>query len=174
MLIWSRCRLSVCAGVLCLLAGCGYQLTGTSTQHLVAEQKLWVPFISNESTSPTAQTTLRRALYDECHALRGLVPAESEREADLTMRGRVVSYSSSALSYSAIDRAREFRLTVVVELELYKTGQTKPLWKGILQASKEYPANANLSLQHDAEESALDAAARLIAHKFITATEQSY
>ena len=170
-----RCFLLISMVVVsALVSGCGYQLTGPITQTLIAEQKLWVPFISNESISPTAQTVLRRALYDECHALRGLVPANSMQDADLTMKGRVVSYSSSALSYSSLDRVREYRLTVEVELELFKKGQTSPLWKGLLQASKAYPANANLSLQHDAEESALNAVGRIIAHKLISATEQNY
>jgi len=157
-----------------VMAGCGYHVTSPSTHVLKADQKLWVPFISNESISPSAQTVLRRALYDECHAVRGLVPSSGEQDADLTMKGRVVLYSNSALSYSSLDRAREYRLTVEVELELHKKGQATPVWKGRIQASKEYPANTNLSLQHDAEESALDAVGRIIAHKLMSATEQNY
>lgn len=164
----------VCCVVLLLAAGCGYQFTGTLTHPMTAGQTIWIPFISNESISPTAQTVVRRALYDECHALRGLVPANYGKDADLTVKGRLVSYSSTPLSYSAVDRASEFNLTIEVELELYKRGRVTPLWKGIIPATKAYPANPDLSLQHDAEESALDAAARTIAHKFIAATEQTY
>jgi outer membrane lipopolysaccharide assembly protein LptE/RlpB len=175
MLNWISYRLLISMVVVSALAtGCGYQLTRATTQTLRADQKLWVQLISNESVSPTAQTVLRRALYDEFHALRGLAPSDSEQDADLIMKGRVVSYSRTALSYSALDRAREFRLTVEVELELYKKEQATPFWKGLLQASTEYPANVNLSLQHNAEESALDTVARIIAHKMISATEQSY
>ena len=157
-----------------ILAGCGYHLTSSSTQRLAAGQTLWVPFIGNESVSPTAQTVLRRALYDECHALRGLVAADSETTADLYMKGKLVSYSSSVISYSALDQAREYRLTLNVALELYRKGVAVPLWKGMLQASQNYPTNANLALQRNAEERALDAAARIIAQKFIQSTEQSY
>lgn len=157
-----------------VLAGCGYHLTSSVSQRLTAGQQLWVPFIGNESVSPTAQTVLRRALYDECHALRGLVPSGDEDSAGLVVKGRLVSYSNIATSYSAVDQARSFRLMLAVELELYRKGETSPLWKGVLNAATDYPANSNLALQHNAEERALDAASRIIAQKFISSAEQSY
>lgn len=156
------------------LTGCGYHLTNASSERLAAGQKLWVPFIVNESISPTAQTVLKRTLYEEFHALRGLVAADSEASADLLVKGRLVSYTTKVISYSAIDRAREIRLTLEVELELFRRREDAPLWKGTLQASKTYPTNTNLALQRNAEERALDAAARIIAEKFITAAEQNY
>jgi hypothetical protein len=167
-------RLFIVTSLLFVISGCSYHLTNSSSQRLAVGQQLWVPFIANESISPTAQTVLRRALYDECHALRGLVPSKNEGSAGLIVKGRLVSYSISAVSYSAVDRARSFRLTLSVELELYRTGETAPIWKGLLSASKEYPANIDLALQRNAEESALDAASRIIAQKFISAAEQSY
>jgi outer membrane lipopolysaccharide assembly protein LptE/RlpB len=160
--------------ILILLTGCGYHLTNSATQRLTTGQQLWVPFIGNESVSPSAQTVLRRALYEECHALRGLVPSASEGSAGLIMKGKLMSYSNGTVSYSAIDRVRLFRLTISVELELYRKGETVPLWKGVLDAAKDYPANIDLALQRNAEESALDAASRIIAHKFISAAEHSY
>ena len=167
-------RLLLHLSLLFVLTGCGYHLTSSASERLAAGQQLWVPFIGNESVSPTAQTVLRRALYDECHALRGIVPAKSESSAGLIMKGRLLSYSNSAVAYSAVDRVRSLRLTLSVELELYRRGETAPLWKGVLEAAKDYPANTDLALQRNAEESALDAASRIIAQKFISAAEQSY
>jgi len=156
------------------LTGCGYHLTNSSAQQLAAGQEIWVPFIVNESISPTAQTVLRRALYEECHALRGLLPAANEGSARLITKGRLLSYATIAVSYSAIDRVQTLRLVLSVELELYRKGETVPLWKGVLNAAKDYPAGIDLALQRNAEESALDAASRIIAQKFISAAEHSY
>jgi outer membrane lipopolysaccharide assembly protein LptE/RlpB len=155
-------------------AGCGYHFTNSQHGRLGPGGKIWIPFFSNESASPTAQTVLRRAFYEECNALRGLAPAGSVESADLVMKARIISYSSKAVSYSAIDQAREFSLSLKVELELSKKGQETPLWKGQLQGEKQFPANRDLALQRNAEEQALDAAARIIAHKFISALEESY
>ena len=160
--------------MLSTVTGCGYHLTNSQSGRLGAARTIWVPFFSNESISPTAQTVLRRAFYEELHALRGLNPAIGVESADLAMKARIVSYSSKAVSYNVLDQAREFSLSLTVELEIVKKGQPLPLWKGQIQGSKQYPANTNLALQRNAEEQALDAAARIIAHKFISALEESY
>lgn len=167
-------RVLVCSLLYISLAGCGYHVTNTQPGRLGGVEKIWVPFFANESISPTAQTVLRRAFYDELHALRGLNPAESEAAADLAMKARIVSYSSKATSYTALDQVREFSLSLSVELEIAKKRDAMPLWKGQLQASKQYPANRDLALQHNNEDQALDAAARIIAHKLISALEESY
>jgi len=172
-LLWGRGVMF--ALLLSTAAGCGYHLTNAqSSQQLGTARNIWVPFFSNESISPTAQTVLRRAFYEEFHALRGLSPAGSEEGADLAMKARIISYSSKVVSYNALDQAREFSLSLNVELEIYKKGEAAPLWKGQIQGSKQYPANRNLALQRNAEEQALDAASRIIAHKFISALEESY
>ena len=170
--LWGR--LLILALLMGTAAGCGYHLTNSQSGRLGSARTIWVPFFTNESRSPTAQTVLRRAFYEELHALRGLNPSDSEAAADLAMKARIISYSSKAVSYNALDQAREYSLSLNVELELAQKGQTLPLWKGQVQAVKQYPANRDLALQRNAEEQALDAAARIIAHKFISALEESY
>ncbi len=160
--------------MLFLLSGCGYHLAGSAGNRLASGQSLWVPFIANESVSPTAQTVIRRALLEESHAMRGLYPASSQADAELSVSGTLRSYTTRAISFTSIDHAREYRLTIEVELELRRKGIATPLWKGTLQAFQDYPASSNLSLQHSAEEAALAGASRILAQKFLTAVEQSY
>ncbi|MDD2541440.1 MAG: LptE family protein [Desulfuromonadaceae bacterium] len=160
--------------LLLTVAGCGYHLTDSASLRLGSGQKIWVPFFNNESVNPNAQTVLRRGFYEELYSLRGLRPASSEGDADLVMKARIVSYSSKAVSYSAIDQAREYKLSLNVEVEITKKGQTAPLWKGQIQAVKQYPANRDLALQRNAEEQALHAVSRILAQKFISAVEESY
>jgi len=170
--VWMRGVL--CALLLCTASGCGYHLTNSQSGRFGAARSIWVPFFSNESISPTAQTVLRRAFYDELHAMRGLIPAASAESADLVMKARLVSYSGKVVSFTALDRARECSLSLTVELEIVKKGQTPPLWKGQIQGLQQYPASTDLALQRNSEEQALDAAARKIAQKFISALEESY
>jgi outer membrane lipopolysaccharide assembly protein LptE/RlpB len=167
-------RLVWAAAMLSLFAGCGYRLAGSAENRLAPGQSLWVPFIANESVSPTAQTVIRRALLEESHAMRGLSPAASLADADLSVSGSLRSYALRAVSFTSIDHAREYRLTIEVELELRRKGVAAPLWKGTLQAFQDFPANANLALQRSAEESALAGASRILAQKFLTSVEQSY
>lgn len=166
----------ICAALfISLLSGCGYHLMGSTGNRLAPGQALWVSFIRNETISPSAQTVLRRALLEECHAMRGLAPAGNEGDADLQINGSLRSYTLRAISYSAIDQVREYRLDIEVELELRRKGGVAPLWKGTLQSSQDFPANiTQLALQHSAEEAALASASRILAQKFLTAVEQSY
>lgn len=159
---------------LALLAGCGYKFAGSAGNRLDSNHLLWVAFIANDTVSPSGQTVLRRALLDEAHALRGIAPAGSAAAADLLVSGALRSYGTTVVSYSALDRAREFRLNIEVELELKRKGESTPLWKGKLQASQDFPANDDLALQRNAEEEALAAASRKLARKFLTSVEQSY
>ena len=160
--------------ILFLLAGCGYHVTGSDGNRLAPGQSLWVAFIANESISSSAQTVIRRALLEEGHTMRGLSPAGSQADSDLQVKGSLRSYSTREISYSAVDRVKEYRLTINVELELLRKGGGVPLWKGLLQSYQDYPASTNLALQRSAEEVALAAASRILAQKFLTAVEQSY
>lgn len=167
-------RLLLLLFLISTLNGCGYHLTNSGTARFSVGQQIWVPFIDNESVSPTAQTVMRRVLYDEFHALRGLVPSESEGAASLIVKGKLLSFTSGEVAYNAADQVRSLRLNISAELELYRKGETVPLWNGVLSAAKDYQANADLALQRNAEESALDAAGRIIARKFIAASERAY
>lgn len=126
--IWVRGLLL--AMMLSTVTGCGYHLTNSQSGRLGAARTIWVPFFSNESISPTAQTVLRRAFYEELHALRGLNPAIGVESADLAMKARIVSYSSKAVSYNVLDQAREFSLSLTVELEIVKRGNPYRSGKG--------------------------------------------
>jgi outer membrane lipopolysaccharide assembly protein LptE/RlpB len=160
---------------LLLLSACGYNFAGTAANKLSPGQSLWVSFIKIEIDSPSAQTTLRRALLEESHALRGLYPASAAETADLRVNGNLRSYVVRTMSYSAQDQVKQFRLTIEVELELTRRGDTKPVWKGTLQSFQDYPANSgNLALQRSSEEAALAAASRILAQKFLMAVEQAY
>jgi len=156
--------------VLVALTACGYRFTGTGGTRLMAGQTMWVSFVD----SPSAQIPIRRALLEESHALRGISTAGSAAEADLRVVGNVKGYSIKAMSYNPLDEVKEYRLSIDVEFELTRRGETVPLWKGTLKSFQDYPANDNLALQRNAEQAALSAASHILAQKFLTAVEQSY
>jgi outer membrane lipopolysaccharide assembly protein LptE/RlpB len=160
--------------LLLFMTACGYHFAGSAANRLAPGQSLWVSFIGIEIDSPSAQTVLRRALLEECHALRGLYPADSAATADLRLKGSLRSYAARAMSYTALDQVKEYRVTVEVDLELSRKGEATPLWKGTLQSYQDYPANTDLALQRSAEEAALSAASHILAQKFLMAVEQAY
>ena len=78
------------------------------------------------------------------------------------------------MSYTALDQVKEYRLSIEVDLELSRSGDTAPMWKGTLQSYQDYPANRDLALQRSAEEAALAAASHILAQKFLITVEHSY
>jgi len=180
-----RAAMVLCSiALLLLVAGCGYRPAASAGNRLGPDHRLWVAFISNETVSPTAQTVLRRALLEEAHIMRGIVPAVSSADADLQVSGSLRSYSSEGISYGIweadrnherdTDRVREYRLTIDVELELRSTTDPGLAWKGTLRAQQDYPSSKDLALQRSAEEQALAAASRKIAQQFLMAVEQKF
>jgi outer membrane lipopolysaccharide assembly protein LptE/RlpB len=160
--------------VLFFMSACGYHFAGSAANRLAAGQSLWVSFIRVEIDSPSAQTVLRRALLEECHALRGLYPSDSLATADLSIKGSLRTYSTQAMSYSKLDQVKEYRLTVAVDLELFRKGETTPFWKGTIQSYQDFPSNTDLGLQRSSEAAALAAASHILAQKFLMAVEQAY
>ena len=170
----SMLRLMSLSVILLLLSACGYHFTGSTANRLASGQSLWVSFIGIEIDSPSAQTILRRSIMEECHALRGLYPSGSQTNADLRVTGKLRSYATRAVSYTELDQVKEYRLTIDVELEFFRKGETIPFWKGSLQSYQDYPANKDLALQRSAEEAALSAASRILTQRLLTSVEQSY
>lgn len=159
---------------LLVTSGCGYHPAASAGNRLDSNQNIWVAFIENKSISSSAQTVLRRALLEEAQIMRGIAPAGSFETADLQVSGSLRSYALRAISYTAADRAKQYRLTIAVELELRSRIDNKLTWKGILETFQDYPANDDLVLQQSSEEEALVAASHKLARKFLTTVEQSY
>lgn len=172
--IAAAAMLLLCGLMFCGLSGCGYHFAASGDNRIAAGQSIWVSFIANDTVSSTAQTVLRRALLDEFLAMRGVVPSGRQNDAALQVSGALRSYNNNAISYSAIDRIREYRLSIAVELEIRRRGDTAPFWKGTLQAAQDYPSNTDLALQHNAEEAALESVSRKLARKLVTTLEQTY
>lgn len=156
------------------LSGCGYHLSNSSVGVTDYGHTVWVDFIGNTSSSSTAQTVLRRELFDQLQARRALIPAQNPTDSDIVISGTLNSYSIQPLSYSALDKVREYRLKIEVLLEVRKHNSAKALWKGVLQANQDFPVNAILELQKNAEEAALVSASHKIAMELIASMEDSY
>jgi outer membrane lipopolysaccharide assembly protein LptE/RlpB len=168
-------RLILVTLMLLMTAGCGYRFAGSAGNRIVAGQSLWVNFIRVEIDSPSVtQTVLRRSILEECHAFRGLKPSADQASADMLIKGNLRSYTRKPVSYSAVDQIKEYRLTVEVDLEFRRKGETVPSWKGTLQGYGDFPVNTDLAMQRSAEEAALATASRVIAQRFMMAVEQSY
>jgi len=164
--------------LLCLFAGaisgCGYRFAGSAENRIRPDDTVWVSFIKNETASTIAQTALRRAVLDELHAMRGVVPTGTKEEADIQISGMLTGYTALAVSYSSIDQVKEYRIRISVLFEAKRKGADKPFWKGTVQATQDYPIFTDLALQSYASDAALVAASKKLAEKLVIAIESAY
>lgn len=162
---------------LLFISGCGYRFTAESGTRLQAGQKVWVPFFSNSTVYSNAQVALKRALFDQFAEQRGILPASSPKGATLLVEGVLTGYGVTAVSYSAADQIREYRLTLTANLQVSQPDDKKGavvLWKGEISAWQDYPVSATVEQQRSSEEAALQTASRKLAEQLIWNLEQGY
>lgn len=160
-----------------LVTGCGYRFTADSGTRLAAGQRVWVAYFQNNTVYSNASVTLKRALFDQFAAMRGILPAAGPDEGELVVTGTLTGYGAGAVSYTSADTAKEYRLTISAEVTVRRRedgANAKPLWKGTVSAWQDYPAAATMELQRNSEDSALAAASRKLAQQVIWNLEQNY
>jgi outer membrane lipopolysaccharide assembly protein LptE/RlpB len=160
-----------------LLAGCGYRFTADSGTRLAAGQTVWVPYFKNATVYANASVALKRAIFEQFAEQRNIMPAATPEQGDLVLEGALTGYGNVAVSYSAVDTAMEYRLTISADITVRKRGDAqnaKPLWKGTLTARQDYPVSATIELQRSSEDAALSAASRKLAQQLIWQMEQNY
>lgn len=168
---WSIVRLVAAVLTMLVVAGCGYHVMRPARGGAELEGKtLQVSIFANRSFRPNIEATLTDILVDE------LVKREEvrlvENGGDLVLSGAVLSYGTSAVSYTAKDEVKEYRATVKVEVTLRRTTTGQVVWKGSLASSQDFPANDDLVFQQNSEEAAIRAICRKLAREvYIHLTE---
>lgn len=163
--------------VIAVLSGCSYRFSVDQSSKLTPGQTIWVPYFKNSTVFANASVVLKRAIFDQFAAQRGILAAATPEEGDLWLEGSLTGYGASVASYTALDTAKEYRLTVSADVILRRKGDTKdskPVWKGTVSAWQDYPVSSTIELQRNSEEAALAAAARKLAQQLIWQIEQDY
>lgn len=135
---WGIHRGVVSLLLVCLLAGCGYRLSGNSGSSPVSGRAIAVPIFANATHRPHLETIVTTALRDEVSWRGGRLTAAADN-ANLVLHGKVTSFASSAVSYTADDRIREYRASLTVEASLSERETGTMLWKGTSTATQDFP-----------------------------------
>ncbi len=157
--------------LLWLLSGCGYHLSSSSgLSPAVAGKRIAIPVFANKSYRANVGSILTESLVDE-FARRSGGRVISEGAADLVLTGTVLTYTTSPVSYTALDTVKEYRAVINVEATLAEKGSQKVIWKGTVSWNQDYPANTTFTLQQEGvdpialQQNSEDAAIREICKK---------
>jgi outer membrane lipopolysaccharide assembly protein LptE/RlpB len=156
------------------LPGCGYHaLNWESNPHSKAGRTVSIPVFANKTFKPNLESILANAVIDEFARRSGLRIAGSA-EADMTLTGEVVSYTSTAISYSRSDTVTEYNAYMKLIATLRRNSTQQVLWKGELNWSQAFPANTNIAMQQNAEDAAIQEICRRLAQQLYLGIVQDF
>lgn len=150
--------------------GCGYRLSGHGG---LSGRSVAIPVFANRSLRPNLDSCLTSRLVSVFAAESG-GRVVSSGQADLELSGAIISYAAGISSFSASDLVMTYRATMSAEAVLREVKSGTVVWKGSVTAHQDYPANADLALQLNAEEAAKDELCRKLADNLLKLSGNSF
>jgi len=147
-----------------MLAGCGYKLGGV-VNNPVDGKTVAVDMFANRTYQANVEAFLRQSLVSEL--ARRNADIVNDGKADMKLSGEIENITIDAVAYSAQDTAAMYRVTMTVRAELSDQNSHKSTWKGRETLTQEYPAMADLSLQRNAKDAALEALCKSMAEALV-------
>ena len=123
----------VLLALLMLLPSCGYRVSGLGGLVPEGAKSIAVPTFVNGTREPSVDIMVTQAVVDEFLADGRLKVTDPER-ADIVLKGMVMKYDVTALSYTKVASfVQQYRVTLVVDASLEDLRSRKILWqeKGI-------------------------------------------
>lgn len=133
-----------------------------SNPHSSVGKAVSIPVFANKTFKPNLESALANAVIDQFAKSSGFRVARSAN-ADMTLSGEVVSYSTTAVAYSSIDNVTEYKAFMRLVATLRRNSNQQVLWKGELSWDQTYPANQSIALQENAENAAIEEICRRLA-----------
>jgi hypothetical protein len=118
-----------------LIAGCGYTTRSSLPGHLktihiahIDNKIVYTSATSREVYFPLLEVDARNAIIDRFQ-FDGNLRVVNEDDADLVLKGSLLSYERHGLRFSSSDVAEEYRVQVVVSLEMFDTQKNEMMWQ---------------------------------------------
>ena len=135
--------------------GCGYRVMGRGGTF--PEEISSVAIVPLENTTKEANlsaifvSALRREFIN-----RREVDIVTENKADASLQGVITSVTTRSIAYDREARAREYRITILLNLLLVRRGDGKILWQGKgIKGSEEYFASTDVIVEEGRKNTAI-------------------
>lgn len=142
-----------------VVSGCGYHVARADRE--LAGKTVEIAIFANKSFRPNIEAAIADLLVDEFVRREGKSVVETG--GDAVIGGTILSYGTTAISYTAADTVKEYRATITTEVVVRKRETGQILWKGTLSATQDFPANDDLVLQQNSEDTAIREICRKLA-----------
>ncbi len=111
-----------------LLASCGYHFSPGGEHIDKGIQTVYVETFENRTSEANVENIFRNSFIDQFRKTSRFKVAETREEADAVVRGSINNLSSSHLSYTSVDVAKEDRMTAVMDLVFEERVSRKIIW----------------------------------------------
>ncbi len=110
------------------LASCGYRFSPGGEHIDKGIQTVYVETFENRTSEANVENTFRNSFIDQFRKTSRFRVAETREGADAVVRGSINNLSSSHLSYTSADVAKEDRMTAVMDLVFEERVSRKIIW----------------------------------------------
>jgi hypothetical protein len=111
-----------------LMIGCGYRFSPGGEHIDKGIQTVYVDNFANRTSEANVENIFRNSFVDQFRKTSRFRVAERREEADAVVRGSINNLSSSHLSYTSVDVAKEDRVTAVMDLVFEERVSRKIIW----------------------------------------------
>lgn len=148
-----------------MVGGCGYHRAGTNNPQLAGVSTIGIPYFKNKTFESEAERIFTHAFVNEFIKSRRL-QVVSESEADLVLRGTLKKLVEDTIAYNRDDKALEYRMDVVMDIQLERRATGEVLWKRKnMRHSEEFPVGDDIVLSEAAKRAALERLAADLAER---------
>ena len=135
--------------------GCGYKLMGRGGEFPEGITSLAIGPLENQTKEANLSAIFISALRKE-FIFRREVEIVSEHEAQAVLQGTITSLTAYSLAYDEEARAREYRVTITLNLLMIRRGNNEILWRGDnIEGASEYLASTNVIVEEGRKDSAV-------------------
>lgn len=142
--------------LLVLLGGCGYRLLGLAPEGL---REICLGPFQGVQGEPGFETKVAEALREELQS-KGI---EVREGIPLCLRGKVVDVALHTVAYDESARARQYRVSVALEVGLYDGEERR--WQALLRAEEVFTVGGGVLLDDRKKDEALESVARELAEE---------
>jgi outer membrane lipopolysaccharide assembly protein LptE/RlpB len=153
----------LCVCLLC--SGCGYHRARSDNPLLAGLGTIAIPYFKNKTFEPEAEKIFTYAFVNEFIESRRL-RVVGEHEADLVLRGTVKKLIEDTIAYNRDDKALEYRMDVVVDIQVERRASGEVVWKRKnFRHSEEFPVGDDIVLSEASKRAALQKLAADLAER---------
>jgi hypothetical protein len=148
------------------LFGCGYSFAPRGENIDKRIQKIYVEPFDNKTSQAEIENYFRTAFINQFIQTSRFKMAPSAEDADAVVRGKIINFNTSPLSYLKNDLAAEERATIILDVTFEDHANGKIIWSSKnMTDSIDYTLNEDINMLSPARKQALNKLANDMAEK---------